>query len=33
MMPGAMALHVTLWRAPSSATDFAKPITPILDVE
>src|SRR5262245_37194531 len=33
MIPGAIALHVTLYRAPSRATDFAKPIRPILLVE
>ena len=33
MMPGAMTLLVILWRAPSSATDLAKPTTPILLVE
>ena len=29
-MPGAITLDVTLYRAPSSATDRANPITPIL---
>ncbi len=33
MMPGAITLDVTLCRAPSSATDLANPITPILLVE
>src|SRR5262249_46487365 len=33
MIPGAIALHVTLYRAPSRATDFANPIRPILLVE
>src|SRR2546427_8480792 len=32
MMPGAIALHVTLYRAPSRATDFANPMTPIFVV-
>ena len=32
-MPGATALQVTLYRAPSSATDLAKPMMPILLVE
>ncbi len=31
-IPGAIALHVTLYRAPSSAIDFAKPIRPIFVV-
>ncbi len=29
-IPGAITFEVTLYRAPSRATDRAKPITPIL---
>ncbi len=29
-IPGAITLDVTLYRAPSSATERANPITPIL---
>src|SRR5262245_66273032 len=29
-IPGAITLHVTLWRAPPRAADLAKPNTPTL---